>query len=55
MSDRSHEFDLLVEHLQHALKLAGDLQQNTLAFLIDRAIDEARAQAVTILQLDRLQ
>lgn len=55
MQDRSKEFDALVEHLQHALKLANDLEQNTLAFLIDRAIDEARAVAVTVLPPDRLQ
>ena len=55
MQDRSGEFNQLVEHLQRALRLAADLQENTLAFLIDRAIDEARAQATVTLSPDRLQ
>jgi hypothetical protein len=55
MHDRSNEFNRLVEHLQSALKLAGDLEQNTRAFLIDRAIDEARAAAIPFITPDRLQ
>lgn len=55
MQDRSSEFDRLVEHLQNAMKIARELEQNTLTFLIDRAIDEARAAAVPFVQPDRLQ
>lgn len=55
MQDRSKEFDQLVGLLQQALTIASALEQNTLTFLIDRAIDEARAQAVPMLSADRLQ
>jgi hypothetical protein len=55
MQDRSKEFDQLIEHLRHALILAGNLEQVGLAFLIDRAIAEAHAQAMPTLKPGRLQ
>lgn len=55
MQDRSKEFDQLVGLLQQALTIASALEQNTLTFLIDRAIDEARASVIPLLTPDRLQ
>jgi hypothetical protein len=37
----------LIEHLASALGLADELGDSTLGFLIERAVDEARANQVT--------
>jgi hypothetical protein len=34
----------MIEHLKAALALAGDLAEENTAFLIERAIDEARGK-----------
>jgi hypothetical protein len=34
----------MIEHLEAALGLAGDLGEETAAFLIERALDEARGR-----------
>jgi hypothetical protein len=44
MRDSTQQRDAMIEHLQAALGLAGDLGEETTAFLIERAMDEARGK-----------
>ena len=44
MRDSTQQRDAMIEHLEAALGLAGDLGEESTAFLIERAIDEARGK-----------
>lgn len=45
----------MIKHLEAALRLAGDLGEETIAFLIERSLDEARGhQFVAIDRTKRL-
>jgi hypothetical protein len=42
MLDSTQQRAAMIEHLEAALGLAGDLGEEILAFLIERSLDEAR-------------
>jgi hypothetical protein len=46
MQDNTERRRQLIEHLETAANLADALDQPTTGYLIERAIEEARAQAV---------
>ena len=43
MIDANKQRDEIISHLETALGIANELYEQTLAFLIERAIDEARS------------
>ena len=42
MLDSTQQRAAMIEHLESALGLAGDLGEEVVAFLIERSLDEAR-------------
>jgi hypothetical protein len=44
MRDNTEDRRKLIEHLEAAMRLAHEMGQPTTAYLIERALDEARAQ-----------
>ena len=46
MLDGTQQRAAMIEHLEAALGLAGDLGEEILAFLIERSLDEARGRQV---------
>jgi DNA-binding ferritin-like protein len=45
MHDQSEQRRKLIEHLESAMQLADEMGQPVTAYLIERALDEARAAA----------
>jgi hypothetical protein len=49
MRDSTQQRTAMIEHLEAAIGLAGDLGEETTAFLIERALDEARGKQFVVI------